>query len=64
MLVMDGSAVGALGVANTFRQLVPATKGKYENEIKLNAQKLRKLCFNGTTYDAHWSTDDGWNVLI
>ena len=60
---MDGRAIGALGVSNTFRQLVLAVTGRYENEIVLNTQRPGKLCFNGTTYDARWAVDDDWNVI-
>ena len=61
--IMDGRAIGALYVSNTFRQLVPAVKGRYENEIMSNNQKPGKSCCNGTTYDARWAADDDWNVI-
>ena len=61
---MVGRAIGALGVSNKFRQFITAVKGRYENEIVLSTQKPGKLCFNGMTYDARWTVDDGWNVTF
>ena len=43
LCIMDGIAIGALGVANIFKQIALAMTGLYENEIDLNIKKPNQL---------------------
>ena len=55
---MDGTAANAQGVCKTFIQMVPASDGRYENELVLNTEQPNCVQFNGCVYNARWCASD------
>ena len=48
---MEGTATNARGICNTFIQMVPASHGRYENEVVLNTEQPNRVQFNESVYN-------------